>query len=214
MSAFVESLKRTAIGSLLLFALALLSAPAMADPRAELDAHARLALQDLYRLNAHAKSQADKAAGILVFPSIVKAGFLFGAEYGEGALLVGANSVAHYNIISASFGLQAGVQDESVALMFMTPEALNKFRAGYGWKGGLDGSVAIVTVGAGGQLDTATLQKPVVAFVFNNKGLMANLSLQGSKISLIDTPSQDQARRDDRGGKASQVANTAPAKTK
>jgi lipid-binding SYLF domain-containing protein len=214
MSAFVESLKRTAIGSLLLFALALLSAPAMADPREELDAHARLALQDLYRLNAHAKDVGAKAAGILVFPNVVKAGFLFGAEYGEGALLVGGSSVAHYNIISASFGLQAGVQDESVALMFKTPEALNKFRASYGWKAGLDGSIAIVTVGAGGELDTETLQKPVVAFVFDNKGLMANLSLQGSKISLIDTPGLNQARRDERGGKASQVADTAPAKTK
>jgi lipid-binding SYLF domain-containing protein len=133
-----------------------------------------------------AKDLAGKAAGILVFPNVVKAGFLFGGEYGEGALEVGGSPVSYYNIISASFGLQAGVQDESLALMFMTPEALSKFRASHGWKAGIDGSIALVTLGAGGEVDSETLEKPIVAFVYNNKGLMANLTLEGSKISKID----------------------------
>jgi len=116
----------------------------------ELDAHVHQAIQDLYRSNLVAKDLAGKAAGMLVFPTIIKAGFWVGGEYGEGALLAGQSIVAYYNIVAASFGLQVGVQDESLAIMFMTSEALNKFRASKGWKIGVDGSVAVVTVGVGG----------------------------------------------------------------
>jgi len=182
----VETLKRTAVAVLLLSGLALSSAPAAAASKAELDAHVREAIEDLYRTSSAARELGGKSAGILVFPSVIKAGFWVGAEYGEGALLVGKSTAAYYNIVSASFGLQAGVQDESVALMFMTPEALSKFRGSMGWKAGLDGSVAIATLGAGGGIDTETLKKPIIGFVFNNKGLMANLTLEGTKISRVE----------------------------
>jgi lipid-binding SYLF domain-containing protein len=214
MSAIVESLKRTVIPSLLLCGLVLSSAPAAAASKEELDEHVRQTIEDLYRASPAARQLAGKSTGMLVFPSVVKAGFWVGGEYGEGALDVGHKTVGYYNVISASFGLQAGVQEKSVVLMFMTPEALAKFRQSDGWKVGVDGSVALVTLGAGKDFDTETLQKPIVGFVFNNKGLMANLTLEGSKISQINRGGQDVARRDDRGGKNRQVATTAPAKSK
>jgi len=218
MNAIVGSLKRTAMATLLLCGFALSSTPAAAGGKEELDAHVREAIGDLYRASPAARELAGKAAGMLVYPSVVKAGFWFGGEYGEGALEVSQKTVGYYNIISASFGLQVGVQDKSVVLMFMTPEALAKFRRSDGWKAGVDGSVAFVTLGAGKDFDTETLQKPIVGFVFDNKGLMANLTLEASKISPIhrynqDVARQDVARRDERGGKMSQVACVTPANT-
>ncbi|HEY4039407.1 MAG TPA: YSC84-related protein [Burkholderiaceae bacterium] len=214
MSAITGNLKRTAITALLLCGFALSSSPSAAASKEELDAHVREAIGDLYRASPAARELAGKAAGMLVFPSIIKAGFWVGGEYGEGALEIGQKTVAYYNVVSASFGLQAGVQDKSVALLFMTPDALAKFRESQGWKAGVDGSIAFVTLGAGKDFDSETLQKPIVGFVFNNKGLMANLTLEGSKISQIYRNSQEVARRDDRGGKTSQVTTTAAAKTK
>jgi lipid-binding SYLF domain-containing protein len=208
----IERLQRTAIASLMMCGLALSALPVAAASKDELDAHVRQSIEDLYRASPAAKQLAGKSAGMLVFPSVFKAGFWVGAEYGEGALEVANKTVGYYNTISASFGLQAGVQDKSVVLMFMTPEALNKFRESNGWKAGVDGSVAFVTVGAGKDFDTETLQKPIVGFVFNNKGLMANLTLEGSKISRIERG--DQARSAERGGTANQLATTTAAKAK
>lgn len=212
MNATIERLQRTAIGALIMCGLALSALPAAAASKDELDAHARQTVEDLYRASPAAKQLAGKSAGMLVFPNVFKAGFWVGAEYGEGALEVASKTAGYYNLISASFGLQIGVQDKSVVLMFMTPEALNKFRASDGWKAGVDGSIAIVTVGAGKDFDTETLQKPIVGFVFNNKGLMANLTLEGSKISRIDR--EPHTRSADRGGTANQVATTSAAKAK
>ena len=94
-------------------------------------------------------------------------------------------AVAYYNMGSASVGFQLGVQEQSVVILFMTDEALAKFRASKGWKAGVDGSVAIAQFGAGESIDTATAQKPIIGFVFNNKGLMYNLSIEGAKITRI-----------------------------
>lgn len=186
MSAIATVLTRAAAVALVLSGFALSSGPARAASKEELDAHAHQAIEDLYRHSEIAKKLAGTAVGILVFPSVVKMGFIFGGEYGQGALSVGGRTVAYYNIIAASFGLQAGVQDRSVVLMFMTPEALSKFRASDGWKAGMDASFAVVTVGAGGGIYSEVVSKPIVGFVYNNKGLMANLSLEGSKISKIE----------------------------
>ena len=189
MSAIAESPKRREIVALLAGGLALCSMPAAATAsREELDAHVREALDDLYRNHQAARELGARSAGILVFPNVVKAGFWVGAEYGKGALLTGKSIADYYFLVAASFGLQFGVQDESVALMFMTPEALSKFRASDGWVAGVDGSVAVATLGAGGSADTETLKKPIVGFIFNNKGLMANLALQGTKISRLEHP--------------------------
>jgi lipid-binding SYLF domain-containing protein len=132
-----------------------------------------------------ARELAHKAYGILVFPSVVKAGFGFGGEYGEGALRVRGRTVDYYNTLSASFGFQLGVQERSVIIMFMTPEALDQFRRTAGWKVGVDGSVAIVTLGVGGSIDTNKITSPVIGFILDPKGLMYNLTLEGTKISRI-----------------------------
>jgi lipid-binding SYLF domain-containing protein len=132
-----------------------------------------------------ARELAHKAVGILVFPSVVKAGFGFGGEYGEGALRIRGRTVDYYNTLSASVGFQLGVQERSVIIMFMTPEALDQFRRTAGWKIGADASVAIITVGIGGSIDTNKITSPVVGFILDPKGLMYNLTLEGSKISRI-----------------------------
>jgi lipid-binding SYLF domain-containing protein len=132
-----------------------------------------------------ARELANKAAGILVFPSVVKAGMGFGGEYGEGLLLVHQRPAGYYNLISASFGFQLGVQERSVIIMFMTDEALADFDRKAGWKIGVDGSVAIVTLGVGGSIDTDRITSPVVGFILDPKGLMYNLTLEGSKITRI-----------------------------
>jgi lipid-binding SYLF domain-containing protein len=132
-----------------------------------------------------ARELANKAAGILVFPSVVKAGMGFGGEYGEGLLLVHQRPAGYYNLISASFGFQLGVQERSVIIMFMTDEALADFDRKAGWKIGIDGSVAIVTLGVGGSIDTDQITSPVVGFILDPKGLMYNLTLEGSKITRI-----------------------------
>jgi lipid-binding SYLF domain-containing protein len=126
-----------------------------------------------------------RAAGVLVFPRVYKAGFWLGGEYGEGALLVRGRPAAYYNDISASVGFQLGAQARSVIIAFMTPEALHAFRRVDGWKVGVDGSVALITVGAGASIDTSRITQPVVGFIFDGKGLMYNLTLEGSKISEI-----------------------------
>ena len=170
---------------LLAACLALPPLAALADSRAEIDARVREAVQDLYKTSPAAKDLAAKSHGMLVFPRIFKGGIGIGGEYGEGSLLTGGHTAGYYNIASASIGLQLGVQKKSVVIMFMTAEALKKFRDSEGWKAGVDGSVAIATLGVGEQIDTETAQKPIIGWVFSNKGLMYNLTLEGSKISRL-----------------------------
>jgi lipid-binding SYLF domain-containing protein len=171
---------------LVALAVLLLAAPAgHAATRQELDARVREAVADFYKTTSAGHELAGHASGMLVFPRIYKGGIGIGGEYGEGALLVGGRTAEYYNIASASIGFQLGVQAKTVVILFMTGDALAKFRKSDGWKAGVDGSVAIATLGAGGELDTETAQKPIIGFVFSNKGLMYNLTLEGSKITKI-----------------------------
>lgn len=153
--------------------------------REEIDARVREATQELHETSSAAKELSARARGVLVFPRVIKAGIGVGGEYGEGALLSGGRTVAYYNIASASVGFQLGAQAKSIAILFMTDKAFDDFRKSKGWKAGVDGSVAIATLGAGGELDTETAKKPIIGFVFANKGLMYNLTLEGSKITQI-----------------------------
>ena len=121
---------------------------------AEIEADANDTLHSFVRQVPGARELAAKAAGILVFPSVVKAGIGIGGEYGEGILLDQQKVQGYYNIISASFGFQLGVQDRSIIIMFMTQDALDGFRRREGWKIGVDGSVTIITVGVGGSIDS------------------------------------------------------------
>lgn len=128
----------------------------------------------------------NQSAGYLVFPRVIKVGIGFGAETGEGALRVGGATVDYYRTTSGSFGLQLGAQAKSIVIAFMTKESLNKFRNASGWKVGVDGSVALIDLGAGKTIDSHNLKDPVVGFVFGSKGLMYNLTLEGSKFSKLD----------------------------
>ena len=125
------------------------------------------------------------AKGVLVFPSVIKAGIGVGGEYGEGALRIGAKTADYYSTAAASIGLQLGIQSKRIIIVFMQDDALKKFRESKGWEAGVDGSVALVELGAGGTIDTTTIKDPIVGFVFGNKGLMFNLTLEGSKYTKI-----------------------------
>ena len=126
-----------------------------------------------------------RAKGVLVFPKVLKAGFFIGGEYGEGALIINNRTRAYYNTASASIGLQAGAQSKSIVLVFLTEDALTKFQKYEGWKVGVDGSVAFVEWGAAEDINTINIHDPIVGFVFSNKGLMVNLTLEGSKFTRI-----------------------------
>jgi len=172
---------------LVLAAVLWLCVPAVgqAASKEEIDARVREAVETLYKTSTAAKELAGHARGVLVFPRVIKGGVGIGAEYGEGSLSTGGRPVEYYNIASASIGFQLGLQQESVAVLFMTDDALKRFRDSDGWKAGVDGSVAIATLGVGGALDTETIRKPIIGFVFSNKGLMYNLTLEGSKITRL-----------------------------
>lgn len=152
---------------------------------AEIDAEVRATLQHFLFQVRGSRELLDKSAAVLVFPTVIKAGIGIGGEYGEGALLTRERTVDYYNIVSASFGFQLGAQSRSVIIVFMTPDALAGFGRTYGWKVGVDASVAIITVGAGASIDTSRIASPIVGFIFDGKGLMYNLTLEGSKITRI-----------------------------
>lgn len=159
--------------------------PAMAASAGELNRDAAAALKQLYDSEPEAKALGAKARGILVFPSIIKAGFVVGGQYGEGALRKGDKTVAYYNTVAASYGLQAGAQSFGYALFFMNDSALKYLDKSGGWEIGTGPSIVVVDKGAAGGITTTTARADVYAFFFDQKGLMAGLGLQGSKISRI-----------------------------
>ncbi|MCP3709516.1 YSC84-related protein [Paraburkholderia sp. CNPSo 3274] len=156
-----------------------------AAKRHEIDAKVNGTLSRLFETVNGSKELVGKANGVLVFPSVIKAGFVAGGEYGQGALRVGGKTVGYYSTAAASFGLQAGAQSKAVIFLFMTHDALNSFRNSKGWSVGGEGSVALVKVGANGQIDTTTATAPVQAIVMTNAGLMGDVSLSGAKISRL-----------------------------
>jgi lipid-binding SYLF domain-containing protein len=167
-------------------AFALLPAFAIAETAAELDASVSEALDNFEREVDGAKVFLDNAAGYLVFPRVIKVGVAVGGEAGEGALISGDKTEGYYRTVAGSFGFQLGAQAKSIVIAFMTEDSLNQFRNSKGWKVGVDGSVALIDVGAGKSIDTTNIKDPVVGFVFGEKGLMYNLTLEGSKITKID----------------------------
>ncbi len=162
-----------------------LSLPVHAASKDEINANVEETLAKFYEKTAAGKKLAGKAAGTLVFPKVVKAGIGIGGEYGEGALLVKGKTVDYYNTAAASIGFQLGAQVKSQIILFMNKKVLSSFRDSEGWDVGVDGSVAIATFGAGGEIDTKTAKQPIIGFIFSNKGLMYNLTLEGSKITKI-----------------------------
>ena len=172
--------------NLLLLVLLSCALGANAASKEEIDADTREAVQAFYKHTAAGHELAKKASGMLVFPNVIKAGMGVGGEYGEGALLAGGKTVAYYSVAAASIGFQLGAQSRSQIVLFMTPKALADFRKRQGWQAGVDGSVALATLGAGGAIDSETAKAPIVGFIFSGKGLMYNLTFEGSKITRID----------------------------
>jgi lipid-binding SYLF domain-containing protein len=164
----------------------LFTASAIAASGWKIDENADKALENFKEEINGAQVFLDQAAGFLIFPKVYKAGIGIGAESGEGALRIGDKTVDYYRTTSGSFGFQLGAQAKSVIIVFMTEDSLNKFRNSAGWKVGVDGSVALVDIGAGKRIDTTNIKDPVVGFIFGSKGLMYNLTLEGSKISKLD----------------------------
>lgn len=185
-----KSLTRLYMRSLALVLLAAcltVAAPSVGDAAsaAVINAAADATLHSFVRQYPGAQELGNKAAGVLVFPFLLKAGFGFGGEYGEGLLLIHGKPAGYYNLVSASFGFQLGLQARSVIIMFMTNEALAAFDRRAGWRIGVDGSIVFVTLGVGGSLDTDKITNRVIGFVIDPEGLMYNLTLEGSKISRI-----------------------------
>ncbi len=162
---------------------------ATAGTAAEINRNVKSALKKLFAKSASAKALGKRAKGILVFPSIVKGGFVVGGQHGEGALLKGGKTSGYYNTIQVSYGLQAGLQKFGYAIFFMTDSAMKPLDKSDGWEIGVGPSVVIVDAGAASSATTTTLRAEVYAFFFDQKGLMAGLGLQGTKITRI-TPDQ------------------------
>ena len=170
-----------------LITILLLSIASLANAasKQEIDAEVKQALADFRKHTSAGAELSKQASGILVFPNVIKAGIGIGGEFGEGALVVKGKTVAYYNIAAASIGLQLGAQARSQIVLFMNDQVLASFRKSEGWKAGVDGSVALATLGAGGAIDTETAKQPIIGFIFSNKGLMYNLTFEGSKITKV-----------------------------
>lgn len=153
--------------------------------RKEIDESVDAGLTRFYNSVPGARELAAKSSGMLIFPSVIAAGLGIGGEYGEGALLVNNAKEAYYRLATVSFGLQIGAQSKLVGFLFMTKEGLDEFRKSSGWSVGADASVAVLKTGANGAIDVSAVTAPVVAFVLTNAGLMANLTLAGTKITRL-----------------------------
>jgi lipid-binding SYLF domain-containing protein len=164
---------------------ALMGTAALAADTAAIDKQASATLDHFYALSAKNRDLAQKALGVLVFPDITKGGIGLGGEHGDGALMESGKTVGYYSISGASIGLTLGLSHHSEVILFNTQQALDKFTKGGDWSVGGDTSVAVMKNGAGGNYDTQSLSKPVNVFVFGERGLMGDASLQGAKISKI-----------------------------
>jgi lipid-binding SYLF domain-containing protein len=156
--------------------------PISAEKRHEIDGAYRPTLDRLYESTPGSRELVAKARGVLVFPSVIQAGFVVGGAYGEGELRVNNAVDGYYRTTTGSIGWQIGAQSRALIFVFMT---LDKFRSGDGWAGGVDASVAALQVGANGSVDVNAARAPTIAFVMTNTGLMANFSLEGTKVSRI-----------------------------
>jgi lipid-binding SYLF domain-containing protein len=174
------------LAALVLTVLLLHARTGLAASAKELDRDARAALSKLTSTQASARTLAQKARSILVFPSIVKAGFMFGGQMGEGVLYRGGKAQGYYNTVAASYGLQAGIQKYGYALFFMNDAALKQLESLEGFELGVGPSLVVVDEGKGKSITSNTITSDIYAFIFSQKGLMGGLGIQGSKITKID----------------------------
>ncbi len=144
------------------------------------------ALANLYRQDPGAQQLVSRARGVLVFPSVLQAGFVVGAWQGDGALRKGGKTVSFHRTQGGTFGLQAGAQSTAVFLLFMTDDALARFEASRGWTAGVDATVTLLSVGANAQVTSATAQQPIIGYVLSNQGIMAGVTVDGSRITRLN----------------------------
>lgn len=180
---------RTYLLFFMLAAFALISAGFVNSARGataeDLDKDSRQALQILYKSHPFAETMSQKAKGVLVFPKVIKAGLVFGGSYGEGELLQGSKVAGYYNSVTGSWGLQAGAQSYGYAVFLMTDKAVEYLKSTQGWEIGVGPTVVVVDEGLAKNLSTSTLKDDAYAFVFDQQGLMAGFSIEGTKISHI-----------------------------
>ena len=160
--------------------------PSTAESRHAVEASYQETLDRLYASTPGSRELVGKARGVLVFPRVISAGLVVGGAYGEGQLREHGRVDGYYRTTTGSVGWQIGAQSRSLVFLFMTEDALQKFRDSHGWSGGVDASVAVLTVGANGAIDANAAQAPTVAFIMTNAGLMAGVTLQGTKVTRID----------------------------
>ncbi len=151
----------------------------------EIDASVTTVLNRFTQQVKGSRELLQTAKGVLVFADVIKAGIGVGGEYGEGALRIRGRTVAYYSIAAASIGIQFGVQKKDIIIVFLQDKALQDFQTSEGWQVGVDGSVVLVDLGAGGSIDSSKVNKPIVGFVVGQKGLMYNLTLEGAKITKL-----------------------------
>ena len=163
-----------------------LSSNLLAKTAREIDVAVDVAIERFHKQVIGAKELIAASKGMLVMPNVIKGAFIIGGEYGEGALRVDGETVGYYNTISGSIGFQIGGQAKDIILLFMTDDAIKQFRASSGWEAGVDGNVALITIGAGERVDTTTSKDPIVGFVFDAKGLIADISLKGAKFNKLN----------------------------
>ena len=185
--------RRNVVAVLAAIGLALVSGctttGAGSDPaarRASIDTSVDLALEQLFRQVQGSRELVGQARGVLVFPDVLRAGFMVAAARGEGALRVRGTTRSYHSTTSGSFGIQAGAQSTAVFLLFMTQDALERFQNSTGWQIGADATVTLISVGANAAVSTSTAQQPVIGFVLSNRGLMAGLSLDGTRIGRLE----------------------------
>jgi lipid-binding SYLF domain-containing protein len=152
----------------------------------DLDRDSDQALQTLYRTHPVAQAISKKARAVLIFPNIVKAGLVFGGAYGEGELKQGSKIDGYYNSLTGSWGLQAGAQSYGYVVFLMSKKAVSYIHRTHGWEIGVGPTVVVLDEGAAKNLSTSTLKDDAYAFIFDQQGLMAGVSIEGTKISRIN----------------------------
>jgi lipid-binding SYLF domain-containing protein len=184
---FISTRKFSIVLCLMLLAVFLFAGQSLAKMTAkEVDASVDSAMERFDKQVKDAAEVVRQAKGLLVLPNVKKGALIIGGEYGQGALRIGGKTVEYYSMISGSFGLQIGGQAKDIIIAFNSSDALKKFRESKGWEAGVDGNVALITVGAGESAVTAMSKQPITAFVFDVKGLIADMSLKGAKFNKLD----------------------------
>jgi len=158
---------------------------AAAEPASVIEAKVNEAVKEFNKEVKGGEKFLSKVKAYLVFPSVLKGGFVVGGEYGEGALRIDGKTVHYYSMTSGSIGFQAGLQQRSVIIAFASQTALDNFIKSNGWEAGVDGSIAVIKWGGGKDISSISYEKPIYAFVFNTKGLMGNFTLEGTKFTRI-----------------------------